>query len=71
MGEIYDYSNLLGLIKQNRLTHEELARKVQMHPTTLSLKLNNNGEFTQKQMRSIMAALGKTVEDIPSYFFVH
>ena len=71
MTEPYDYSNLLGLIKSKRITHEELARKIQMHPSTLSSKLNNNSEFTQKQMRAIMAALDKTVDDIPDYFFFH
>lgn len=69
--DAYDYSNLLGLIKSKRLTHEELAKKAQMHPSTLSQKLNNNGEFTQTQMRTIIAVLGKSVDDIPDYFFTH
>lgn len=71
MNEPYDYSALLGLIKSKRITHEELARKTQMHPSTLSAKLNNNSEFTQRQMRAIMTALDKAVDDIPEYFFVH
>lgn len=71
MNEPYDYSNLLGLIKSKRITHEDLARRIQMHPSTLSSKLNNNSEFTQKQMRAIMTALGKSVDDIPGYFFAH
>lgn len=65
----YDYSALLGLIKENKLTQESLSEKVGINKTTLNLKLNNNGEFTQKQMLAIMETLGRSVKDIPTYFF--
>ena len=49
----FDYSALEGKIKSKGLTQAELAQKVGMTPTTLSLKLNGQAFFKQKEISRI------------------
>ncbi len=66
---MYDYSKLLGRIKEKGLTQEALANKIGISGTTLSKKLNNIGKFSQAEMLSICEVLDIPVSDIASYFF--
>ncbi|WP_407382834.1 DUF739 family protein [Ruminococcus sp.] len=65
----YDYSKLLGLIKERKLRQEDLAREIDMNPATLNLKLNNKSEFNQSQMSRICIVLGISLTSVPDYFF--
>lgn len=65
----YDYSKLRGRIKEKKMTQEQLACKACMDPSTLSCKLNNAREFSQREMRRICNALEISFDDIPKYFF--
>lgn len=67
----YDYSALCGLMREKHITQEKLARTIGIHPSTLNGRLNNISEFSQREMIEIMKVLGKTVKDIPNYFFQH
>lgn len=67
----YSYKKLLGLIKENGLTQDELAEKVGISAATLSAKLNNKGLFKQSEIASITSALGINGSDIGLYFFTH
>ena len=65
----YDYSELLGIIKAKNLRQEDLARKINMNPSTLNLKLNNKSEFTQSQMKRICMVLGIPLNNLSRVFF--
>ena len=48
-----DYSKLLGRMKECGMTQEALACAIGISESTLNLKLNNKGVFTQKEIRNI------------------
>lgn len=66
---MYDYSRLLGKIKERGYTLNELAKAIGMNVSTLSLKLNNKREFRQQEMKEICSILHIGIEDISKYFF--
>ena len=63
------YGKLLGKIKENGFTQEQLANLIGMTPGTLSMKLNNQAYFKQKEIIAISDALGIPYSDIGEYFF--
>lgn len=65
----YDYSKLLGRIKECGKTQESLALEIGTSTSTLSQKLNNKGAFTQSEIRRISSSLVIPKEDIGTYFF--
>lgn len=67
----YDYSKLLGRLKEKRITQDVLAKKVKIKPTTLSLKLNNKAKFKQSEISSICKILDIEAAQIGDYFFTH
>lgn len=67
----YDYSKLLGAIKEKRLSQVELAEKIGMNPATLNRKLSNESQFKQKEMQQIMTVLDLSQDNITHYFFAH
>lgn len=66
---VNDYSMLWGKIKQSGLTQQRLAKKIGISTTSLSLKINNHKQFTQKEILKISNAIGIATKDIPKYFF--
>lgn len=67
--ETFDYSELLGKMKKEKITQEELAKRLSINPSTLNQKINNRSEFTQKEMREILKILGEPLENVAIYFF--
>lgn len=65
----YDYSKILGLIKEKHFTQEKLAKSINVSPTTLNLKLNNKRDFTQPEIKMICENLGIHGKDVGTYFF--
>ena len=65
----FDYSKLLGRIKERGYTQESLAFSVGMAVSTMSLKLNNRAFFSQKEIRNICELLGILIYQIGEYFF--
>lgn len=65
----FNYSKLLGKIKENGLTQEQLAKKIGKSNGTLSQKLNGRASFTANEMISICEILGIPLKDIGTYFF--
>lgn len=65
----FNYSKLLGKIKENGLTQEQLAKKIGKNNGTLSQKLNGRSSFTASEMISICEILGIPFKDIGIYFF--
>ena len=65
----FDYSKLLGRIRERGITQEMLAKAIGMTAATLSLKLNNKAVFKQSEIKRICAALEIEDADILGYFF--
>jgi transcriptional regulator with XRE-family HTH domain len=65
----YNYSKLLGRIKERGLTQEQLATAIGKNKSTLSAKLNGQFSFTAKEMDDICKVLDVSPEEIGAYFF--
>ncbi len=66
---VYDYSELLGKMRSQKITQEELAKRIHLNPSTLNQKLNNKSEFSQSEIRNILSVLGIPIEMTAVYFF--
>lgn len=67
--KVYDYSELLGKMRSQKITQEELAKRIHLNPSTLNQKLNNKSEFCQSEIRNILSVLGIPIELTAVYFF--
>lgn len=67
----YDYSKLLGKMKEKNITQDVLARLIGLQPPTLSQKLNNKAKFKQAEISKICDVLDIDATDIGLYFFAH
>lgn len=65
----FDYSKLLGRIKEKGFTQETLAKHIGITPGVMSMKLNNQSHFKQKEMFAICEALDISISEIGEYFF--
>ena len=66
---MYDYSKLLGRIKECGYTQEIFARALRISASTLNLKLNNNAFFKQSEIKTMCKVLNISKEDVGLYFF--
>ena len=69
MAQQFNYSALLGLIKEKGHTQESVATAVHMTPSTLSAKLNGRYPFKQTDIQNIADVLDISAADIGRYFF--
>lgn len=65
----FDYSKLLGRIKECGYTQEELAEEIGITKATMSLKLNNKAFFTQPEIEKIRKILSIARDEVGLYFF--
>lgn len=65
----FDFSKLLGRIKERGFTQESLAVEIGIAKTTMCLKLNNKAFFTQPEIYAICKALNILPGEIGAYFF--
>jgi len=65
MQPTYDYSKLLGRMREKHFTQAGLAKAIGISEATLNLRLNNANDFKQGEMLKIAP------KDIPAYFFTH
>lgn len=65
----FDYSKLLGRIKEKYDTQEKLAEKSQMSLVSLNKKLNNVVDFSQSDIFDLSELLEIEVNQIGIYFF--
>ena len=49
----YNYSKLLGRMKERGLTQEQLAKEIGKNKSTISAKINNQFSFTQEEMVTV------------------
>ncbi len=66
---IFDYSKLRGRIKEKYYTQDNFAKMMGMGRVSLSQRLNNILEFTQKEIFMACELLDIPLIDIPEYFF--
>lgn len=67
----YDYSKLLGRMKEKGYTQESLARKLGISPCSLNLSLNNKRDFKQDEMLKTCEILGISTSKLPEFFYAH
>lgn len=67
----YDYSKLIGRIKEKCGSQAIFAQKMNISERTVSLKLNNIRDWRQEEIDRACGndVLDICVSDIPSYFF--
>ena len=66
---MYDYSKLLGRIKEKNLTQAELSVKIGVSLSTLNAKISNSYQFKQNEITKACEILEIDVRDIGAYFF--
>ena len=66
---IFDYSKLLGKIKEICRTQAAFANKMGMSLSGLSARLNNKQEFDAREIYKACEILHIALVDIPFYFF--
>lgn len=64
-----DYSKLRGRIREIYKTEGNFADALGVNKGTISLKLNNQSGFSQKEILIICQLLKIDDKDIPIYFF--
>ena len=65
----YNYSKLLGKMRERGLTQETLALQCGVELSTLNRKLRGRGEWKQGEIIKACDAVGIDYADIPVYFF--
>lgn len=71
MKYIYDYSKLLGRLREMGLTQSDLAGKIGISEATLNQKFKNKTEFKQTEIAKILNAVNVDMASVDTYFFNH
>ncbi len=66
---MFNYSKLLGRMREFGYTQEKLARAIGLNESTLNAKLNNKGYFNNYYIDKICEVLDISKGDIGSYFY--
>ena len=66
---LFDYSKLLGRIKECGFTQETLAKHIGIAESSMCLKLNNKADFRKIEIFNICEALEIENHEIGVYFF--
>lgn len=66
---MFDYNKLRGRIREICGTQDVFAKALGISKTTLSQKINNHVEFTQKEIEFSVDILKIDKSDITDYFF--
>ncbi len=67
----YDYSKLLGRLREMGLTQSDLAGKIGISVATLNQKFKNKTEFKQTEIAKILSAVNVDMASVDAYFFNH
>ena len=65
----YNYSKLLGKLKECGLTQEQLATAIGKHKSTISAKFNGHYSFSTDEIDNICKVLDISNDKIGDYFF--
>lgn len=66
---IFDYSKLIGKIKEKYPKRSDFAKLIPLSANSLSKKLNNKVQFTSEEIYSMIEILGLDINDIYCYFY--
>lgn len=69
MNYVYDYSKLLGRLRELSITQSELAKKLEISETSLNKKLKGNSQFKQEEIRTIIDVIQMSIDDVATIFF--
>lgn len=67
----YDYSRLLGRMKERGFTQEKLAKGIGISECSVNFSLNNKRNFRQDEILSIGRLLDIPSGELEKYFFAH
>lgn len=67
----YDYSKLLGRMREKGYTQVDVCKRIPMSETTLNLTLGNKRAFRQTEISKLCNILEIPLEDVAAYFFCH
>lgn len=67
----YDYSKLLGRIRERGFTQTTLAKAIGISDCSMNLKLNNKADFKQDEILRAVSILEIPGTEIGEYFFTH
>ena len=65
----YDYSRLIGRMREKGYTQEKMARALGISETSLNHRLNNRLSFRQDEIASASNILSIPMQQIEEYFF--
>lgn len=65
----FNYSKLLGRMRECGFTQAELAKAIGINKATLSAKLNNRFSFSQEEILAICKLLNISISEIGDYFY--
>lgn len=65
----FNYSKLLGRMRECGFTQAQLAMAIGINKATLSAKLNNRFSFSQEEILAICKLLNISVCEIGDYFY--
>ena len=66
---MFNYSKLLGRMRELGYTQEKLARAIGINESTLNAKLNNKGYFNNELIDKICEVLDISIVEIGSHFY--
>ena len=66
---VFDYSKLLGRIRECGFTQESLAKHINIANSSMCLKLNNKAHFRHSEIFLICEALKIASSEVGVYFF--
>ena len=66
---MFNYSKLLGRMKELGYTQKKLAKAIGVNESTLNAKLNNKGYFSNFLIDKICEVLDISKTEIGSYFY--
>lgn len=66
---IFDLNKLKGLMREKGLTQEDIAKELNIAPSTFNLKVNGNAYFSQDEIFAISNILNISDNEYKEYFF--
>jgi hypothetical protein len=66
---IYDYSKLLGRMREKKVTQVDLAKEIGLSETSINFSLGNKRPFKQDEISSICSFLAIPISEVEDYFF--
>lgn len=67
----FDYSKLLGRMRERGFTQETLAKAIGINESTLNSKLKNKTFFNARDIDKICEVLDISNSEIGTYFYTH